>query len=283
MTPLEFEKKNKSGTRVSLRQNILPASLSLAETPGKTGASSIEELKTDLLDEYHKEMAKRKRNIKLKFGIFTVLIFIFTTISYLLHTSYFISMLGYLFSIISAALMISQRQKQVMMSLSYIEDKSLIGVLCEMSEMKDIEIQCAARTSLMKILPKLNANDSELLDKFQRQLLINQLSLKQFAISPAYIKFQCAVLKAYEQIGGAEEKAIVQELANSQTYAPSVRVAANSCLPYLDIRIAEERERHQLLRASSFTTLGTDELLRPVKGSADSEPETLLRPVQEEE
>ena len=277
MTPLEFEKENKSGTSASLSRNLLPATLSLAETSGKTGASSIEELKSELLEEYYREMAIRKTDIKLKFGIGAAVIVVSPVLAFLLHAPFLMSF-GSIFTImLTTAFLISERQKQVMMSLSHIEDVSLVGVLCEMLNMKDLEIQSATSTTLTKILPKLNSSDSELLNTPQRLALRNQLRLKRFANNSAYVKFQIAALKAYEQTGGTDEKAVVEGLVNDQTFAKSVREAAKSCLPYLDIRIAVEKERQELLRASSFTTLGSDELLRPARGSEDCDPETLLR------
>ncbi len=284
MTPMEFEKENKPELGQGLSKNIPPATLSLVETPGNTGATSIEGFKVELLQEYYEEKAIRKKGVKLRVGIGAGVIVLFPTLAFLLHAPFLVNFVGISTSaLLVGAFIISERQKQVMMSLSCIEDPSLAGVLCEMLSVKDLKILSAARSSLSKILPKLNSSDFELLNRDQRLSLRNHLSLKRFANNSAYIEFQLAVLKSYEQIGGAEERAVVHELANNQTFAPSLREAANSCLPYLDIRIAEERERDQLLRASSFTTLGNDELLRPAEGSADSDPETLLRPVEEED
>ena len=289
--PMEFEKENEQELGETVHQNELPATLSLEETPIKTGPSSIEELKSaswtnitqNLLNKYYAEKAKKKRAIKLKLAIGILSFVSFPILAFLLQAPFLMNFVGIPTVMLTTAFLISARQKQVMMRLSCIDDVCLVGVLCEMLEMKDLEIQSAARTSLTKILPKLNAKDAELWDKLQRQALRNQLSLKRFANNSAYIEFQLTVLKTYEQIGRVEDKAVIQELANNQTFAYSVREAANTCLPFLDIRIVEERERHQLLRASSFTTLGTDELLRPAKGSQNTDERSLLRPIEVED
>ena len=152
MMPMEFDKEDEKELRKTVHQNELPATLSLEETPIKTGASSIEELNSErrrnitqkLLNEYYSEKAKKKRAIKLKLAIGILSIASFPILAFLLQAPFLINFIGIPTVMLTAAYLISGRQKQVMMRLSCIDDVSLVGVLCEMLEMKDLEIQSAA-------------------------------------------------------------------------------------------------------------------------------------------
>ena len=73
---MEFEKENEQELGETVHQNELPATLSLEETPIKTGASSIEELNSErrrnitqkLLNEYYSEKATRwvRQRVRLR-------------------------------------------------------------------------------------------------------------------------------------------------------------------------------------------------------------------------
>ncbi len=144
-------------------------------------------------------------------------------------------------------------------------------------------MQTVTVQTLTQLLPKLQASDSHRLNNAQREKLLYQLTRRKAHYDPAHIRFQVAILNALERIGVEADLPKVMEIAypHQNVVDLIVQTAAQECLPLLQTRIANEKERTQLLRASSFTTLGTDELMRPAKGSNDAKPDILLRAVDE--
>ena len=286
MISKKFESELKFEISENLHQNNLPATLSLGETVVEADASSIEQLKAELLENYFEGKTKEKKKFRVRLPIVLLVGFSLTTIAIILRFPYLIS-LGYLLLLIPHfKYEVSKQHNQTMKDLSRIEEMSHVGVLCEIvNNTCSGEVECATKITLTKLLPNLKSSDFDLLDKKQRSTLRKQFNEENISTDLEQIEFQIAVLKTYERIGSAEELQVVWKVCKSKnrTFAPSVREAAKSCLPFLQARISDEMESHQLLRASSFITLGTDELLRPAIGSEDFEPKTLLRASHEVE
>ena len=287
MISKEFESEIKLEISENLRQSNLSDSLSPGETVVEPDASSIEELKAELLETYFEGKTKEKKKLRVRLLIGFLLVFSLTTMAMILRFPYLIS-LGCLLPLIPHfKYAVSQQHDQTMKDLSRIEEMSHVGILCEILKNNTWsgEVECATKITLTKLLPNLKSSDFDLLDKKQRSTLREQFNEENISTDLEQIEFQIAVLKTYERIGSVDELQVVWKVCKSKnrTFAPSVREAAKSCLPFLQARVSDEMESHQLLRASSFTTLGTDELLRPAIGSEDPEPKTLLRASHEVE
>lgn len=141
--------------------------------------------------------------------------------------------------------------------LSYYEDIQLTGTFIKMLAIDDAELLPKVRRVLTNLLPKLKASDSTIIDAQHKKLLLSVLTNNGRVKLPAeYIAFQLAILKSLEQIGDLNDLQTVTEIATSKgkSYHERVRETAIECLPYLQIRASKEREKKELLRASSFRT-----------------------------
>ena len=243
-----------------------------------------EEVKFDLLKEYENEKKKRTARILKTVGAFAVLFPISIVIGSLLRFPMIVAISSSVFGSFSVAFAVSENQKKTMSELTIIEDVGVIGALCEILDSDILEFKIQAGNSLSKILPKLKASDAPLLKTKHRDVLRRQLVRRMGLYDPAFYKLQISILKAFEQIGGKEDLTVVENLVDpaQHVFDSRVRDAALECLPYLRARIADTDAKSELLRASSFTTLGTDELLRPANSQEDSNPELLLRSSRKE-
>jgi hypothetical protein len=106
-----------------------------------------------------------------------------------------------------------------------------------------------------------------------------------------------AILKAYEQVGGAKELPLVARLAEESLVVPKfaqgrksarrlnrmpseIAQAAAECLPYMQIRANDEIASRQLLRASSEDRSMDRSLLRAAASDPDVSVDQLLRPAE---
>ena len=173
----------------------------------------------------------------------------------------------------------SEKHKQAMIALVDDEVVTSVGALSEILKMHDREIAFLVRQALTKILPKLRASEASLLNSYQRTVLRTALNRHKYGKSDEYTDFQVAVLKSYEQIGGEDDiDTVTQIAASTMIYDLRVKAAAIECLPYLNQRIVEVKEKDELLRASSFAEIPNRELLRPAQGVGDTPAIDLLRP-----
>ena len=137
-----------------------------------------------------------------------------------------------------------------------------------------------ARAMLTALLPSLRATDAPLLNAHHHSILNRLLNNKLTRSTPAITDFVLAILKAYEQVGMAEDLPTVERLANGKGYArrnKAIREAAQACLPYLQARSEGQETRQTLLRASSGTAANPGSLLRPAQAANDANPAQLLR------
>ena len=141
-----------------------------------------------------------------------------------------------------------------------------VGYLAEVLEWPDTSAQYAASSALIRLLPRLRASDTRLLNPQQRLCLYRKLSLANARRDYDLI---LATLKALEQVGDVSAVGYVQKLVQAQALTAAQRrivQAAQECLPYL-LKRAEANE-------------GSEYLLRAAYG-VDAAPETLLRPASE--
>ena len=133
------------------------------------------------------------------------------------------------------------------------------------------------RPMLIKMLPRLQASDTNLITLRQRKLLYAILSKNERI--PWYNRYwkpelKIAILRALEQIGDAKAVPVVEKVARTTRNA-EVRQAAEECLLFLQQRAEQTRLEQTLLRASTPAT--SDMLLRPTVSTVTTEPQQLLR------
>ena len=241
-----------------------------------------EEIKLKLLKEYESGKKKRTARILTTVGAFAILFPTSIVIGSFLRFPMLVAISSSVFSSFIVVFAVSENQKKTMSKLTIIEDVGVIGALTEILDSDIIEFKLQAGISLAKLLPRLTTNDARLLKKKQKEVLRRQLARRMGLYDPAFYKLQVSILKAFERIGDKEDLEIVESLVDpaQHIFDSRVRDAALECLPFLRARIADTEAKNVLLRASSFTTLGTEELLRPVSGSEDSDTSKLLRPLE---
>ncbi len=243
-----------------------------------------EEIKLDLLQEYENEKKKRTARILKTVGAFAILFPTSIAIGSLLRFPIIVAISSSVFGSFTVAFAISESQKKTMSELTIIEDIKVVGALCEILDSDILEFKLQAGFSLAKLLPRLTANDARLLRKKHKEVLRRQLARRMGLYDPNFFKLQISILKAFEQIGEKDDLELVESLVDpaQHVFDSRVREAALECLPYLRARVADMDAKNILLRASSSTTLGTSELLRPAKSEEDSNPSTLLRPSEKD-
>ena len=168
------------------------------------------------------------------------------------------------------------------MALARFDDVAGIGPLIEALEIPDPAVQRALSASLPRLLPRLRASDSHLLNPMHRRLLrallLHSPNTKNYAERRPII---IAALRCLEQVGDESFLETVESIAHRQTDDPDeeVKTAAERCLPFLKQRIENERLSHDLLRAASAgPATDPDILLRPIDSAGRTEPDELLRP-----
>jgi hypothetical protein len=166
---------------------------------------------------------------------------------------------------------VSQSQRDAAKVLARFDDKRIVGPMTEALSYGDKDVAFQARSALIRMLPTLEQSDSALLNAAQRQILARHLSRPdpQFAL---------AILKAFQQIGGASEIPAVEALASRDFDVPALAEVARHCLTYLRTRAEAEYQRSTLLRASSADAADApNELLRPASSTGSEPADELLR------
>ena len=177
----------------------------------------------------------------------------------------------------------SKSHKEAAEKLAQFGDVRAVGLLTEALESNDAQLVTAARDALIRLLPRLQFSDANLLSAEQRDILNRALPS---AITQEDRNLSLATLKAYEQIGSENEEVAVEKLAASSVaaYDSALRQAAQDCLPYLRASVARRKESASLLRASQAENVRPETLLRPAAYAANSnDAQELLRSSQTEQ
>jgi len=194
--------------------------------------------------------------------------------------------------------------------IARVSAKTQIGALVRALKVDSKSVKNIAKTCLTEYLPQLNAGDAELLGEQERDILIRTLAISpndkgyrdltelwSSAADRRETAFRVAILKAYEQVGGAKELPLVTRLAEQQQDVPwiarssrggysfgrmpaEITQAAAECLPYLQLRANEELASRQLLRASGPERAPDPTLLRSAASVAVQPSDQLLRPAE---
>ena len=168
--------------------------------------------------------------------------------------------------------------------LAHIDDTRFIGPLAEILTTEQTGKQRHVIAAMCRLLPRVRASDTDLLNRQQRDCLHKLLTRNRLNSWTADKALQIAILKALEQIGDKEALPAVQRLAKWSS-DNEVRQAANNCLRYLHVRAEEYKRGEHLLRPADARTSAPDVLLRPSTSMTTQQqtpPEQLLRAHNEE-
>lgn len=135
-----------------------------------------------------------------------------------------------------------------------------------------------AQALLAVMLPRLRHGDADLLSARDRVILNSYLYRKRWMWHSNDMPLVLGILRAYEQVGGADAIPPVERLAKGSGYGgrdPEVREAARRCLEVLRLREGQQSATATLLRAADCSAAG-DALLRAA-ATGKSNPESLLR------
>ncbi|HLK60665.1 MAG TPA: hypothetical protein VKU00_29145 [Chthonomonadaceae bacterium] len=290
----EAQQKDRKGT-VMVGIGYLSPSAGMRQ--GKAQESLPQEEKT--LEEHlailREEVRKRKRRIYTGIlAMFTYYIVVIT-VAVLLKMGWLMSWLGIFGAVLAGLFVISQKQKDAIEALTEWEDIRAVGALAEALDYKDRYMVTGTRNAgsraeyrvdyqdgyiydkikacLIRLLPKLQSSDADLLSAEQRGSLYRALNGQDTQLS-------LAILKAFQQVGDLHALPVVEKLARGEGRTAQnieLQQAAQECLPFLIARIENEREQHQLLRASGSSAAAPDTLLRPASGAGQAEAHELLR------
>ena len=170
------------------------------------------------------------------------------------------------------------KRDKAIAELTVSKDVRLVAMLIDRMDAELTELTvCHA---LIALLPCLQASDAPLLNSNHHRTLNKVLTPALFIEASEMMTLRLAILKAYEQVGTAEDLPTVEKLAVGTGYAKgnkTIREAAQQCLPYLQARSEQQTARQTLLRASSAAQDGGATLLRPAHKTDDTAPQQLLR------
>jgi HEAT repeat protein len=169
----------------------------------------------------------------------------------------------------------SRLQKRAASELAKHDDIRAVGPLVEALEFRSRQVGPEAERALIRLLPRLRATDSGLLNEEQRRILCRALVRRR---NP---HLAVAILRAFEQVGGEDVLAAVERVANGDGRMAGeqrVREAAQACLPAVRQRAENARAARTLLRPAAAPDNPADILLRPAQGAGEADPDLLLRP-----
>lgn len=185
-----------------------------------------------------------------------------------------------IFSCLSLGVTATAKHREAASELASIDDIRAVGPMAASLIIDQKETRALVQGALIRLLPRLTATDSALLTSSQRERLNDVLSKLATRVADSQREELCvAILKAYQQVGDESALPAVERLANNAGEVPlpsEVVVAAQECLPFLQHRAEEQRNRHTLLRGSYVAEASPDTLLRPAQ-EVTQDPHQLLR------
>ncbi len=173
------------------------------------------------------------------------------------------------------------KHQRLARELAEIDDVKQVGMVVDALALPDPTILAVLRPALIRLLGRIRASDSALLDPGQRRLLYGLLKMDH---ARAHADLQVAVLKALEQIADPGAIPAVQSLANAHVQTARqrrVKEAAQACVSALQEHAGQVDQSWTLLRPASAPGDAVDVLLRPASATV-TPAELLLRPVEGE-
>jgi hypothetical protein len=255
-------------------------------------------LESDIGAETSKELARQRRNMTWMFGTLSIplilaLLYRFSIISLPIEPENVIWLFGCLLAGPGAMAIFMLRDLFRLQSLSQkaaeLDDIEQIGTLIDLLSVENKSIRVSAVQALVRLLPQIRPEHSELLTSSQRTRLIRILDTDPETLlykdlgafldvggllksadreTEAYRRatdVRVAILQAYAHIGGAQELATVQRLANLKSSSPTrkrLSSAAKEVLLEVKQRAESERNYGTLLRPIGPKSFGTQEVYK---------------------
>ncbi|MDE2125440.1 MAG: hypothetical protein KGJ62_02500 [Armatimonadetes bacterium] len=222
---------------------------------------------------------RRKRRHRLLWcagvyaGIFVLVAVI--ALQFDVHMPMFLSMFGSMSGVLSGAVLFSQTHRSAIRALSDFDDIRVTGAVVEALQVPDRDMYALASRALCRLLPRLRASDTGILNVEQRAILNRTLS----RAAKRRPELALAILAALSQVG--DEKALpavtaLAALPRGSRIRQEVVAAAQQCLPLLQQRaIAQETDRHLLRPADN---VGREDSLLRAAAPTSADPTGLLLP-----
>jgi hypothetical protein len=177
-------------------------------------------------------------------------------------------------SMVFFALSGTYTQRNLTNALIHSDDLRIVPPLIQAAATLEIS-GTAAIMLLTRLLPRLRASDSHLLNESDRTLLHSAI-----AKHARNSEFVLAAIRALQQIGSASSIPTVQRIAmrtDHRAASPAIREAAQECLEFLQQRAARSDANQTLLRSSSAAATPAHTLLRALDTPAPTAADELLR------
>lgn len=156
------------------------------------------------------------------------------------------------------------------------DDIRAVGPLADMLSWPDPRYWETAARGLARLLPKLKASDSALLNESQRQAIYEKMTLRNARSHRLFLE---AALAALEQVGDASSVPAVSRLASSRPRNDAEKKIvsrAAECLEALQARLERGDVPNRLLRPAA-SNIGNETLLRCVAAASEPDTDRLLR------
>src|SRR5207244_6541281 len=115
-----------------------------------------------------------------------------------------------------------RRRTDAISAVARVDDIRMVGALAVCLSVEDEDTYRLVIESLERLLPRLKASDSGMLNQDARVQLLEELKHHSDLWIP--------LMNAYEQVGGEQELPIVEKLARNSS-VPLLQEAAQACLP----------------------------------------------------
>lgn len=164
--------------------------------------------------------------------------------------------------ILLSSISIKSKHLRDLKILSHSDDQSSICPLIDALNWPEPYAKKLAINGLTRLLPRVKANESGMLDVPRRAVLYQWL---QSGLADEHEEFIITILKCLEQIGdGAAIKHVERLAYDTRPSAAQKRVqsAALVCLNYLHVIEGNNQNSTTLLRAADFNTTDAEKLLR---------------------
>lgn len=173
-----------------------------------------------------------------------------------------------------------------------IEDPTFVPAALSLLQTSNIPIRASIDQVLLRLLPRVSKDQADEWTPLQRKQL-----LATFVFPVRHFEAAIGILEALQRIGDDWALPTVRKLTRMNTNGTfrtvdkrmakaeycrrlkMIREAAEACLPFLEMRMEEQKQAETLLRASEPGAAAPDTLLRAAEhASPEIPPEQLLRP-----
>jgi hypothetical protein len=172
-----------------------------------------------------------------------------------------------------------ERGSQILKAL---EDRRTLNVLVGALSTSTSDVKPEIEAALLRLLPRVQSEEADLLDLSARQHLYRILLGNQNHRQDYHL----AIIKMAEVIQDVEAIPTLKKITSRNLRSASVNIpiylAAEACLKKLEARWAEVKDEKTLMRASSNNAEEAANLLRAASGVPEVRADSLLRPSQSE-